>query len=333
MRLRLLGLLVVGLAIAVGLSACGSSSSPTSSAAGASSAAAAAGGPSSSGSAAPSGGSKGTSGKFLVVAAENFWGSIATQLAGDKAVVRSIIVNPDTDPHSYTPTASDGRLLAQSKMAIVNGIGYDTWANQSLAANPSSGRIVLNVGDLLGLKEGDNPHQWYFPAHVYRVIDQVVADYDRLDPADAAYFAQQKHQLETQGLAQYNRLRAEIRAKYAGVPVGDSESIFQGLGEDLGLKLLTPDSFSKAIAEGTDVTATDKRTVDTQVQKRQIKVWVYNSQNVTPDVSAVTRIVTARHIPIATITETLSPASDTFEQWQVSELQRLRAALHRATGR
>jgi zinc/manganese transport system substrate-binding protein len=247
-------------------------------------------------------------------------------------VVRSIIVNPDTDPHSYNPTASDGELLAQSKLAIVNGIGYDKWASQSLAANPSSGRIVLNVGDLLGLKEGDNPHRWYFPSDVYRVIDQIVADYDKLDPGDAAYFAQQKKTFETQGLAQYNQLRKEIRAKYAGVAVGYSESIFQGLGDDLGLKLLTPYSFAKGIAEGTEVTAADKQTVDSQAQNRLIKVWVYNSQNVTPDVSAVNGIVRSQHIPIATVTETLSPASDTFEQWQVAELQGLLSALHRATG-
>jgi zinc/manganese transport system substrate-binding protein len=135
------------------------------------------------------------------------------------------------------------------------------------------------------------------------------------------------------GLSQYNRLRAEIRARFSGVPVGYSESIFQPLGLDLGLKLLTPYSFTKAIAEGTDVTAQDKQTVDAQAQQRQIEVWVYNSQNVTPDVARVTAIVKAQQIPIATVTETLSPASDSFEQWQVAELQGLLAALHRATGK
>ncbi len=82
----------------------------------------------------------------------------------------SIIVNPNTDPHSYEPTASDGVTLARSRMAIVNGIGYDRWASQLLAANASSSRVVLNVGDLLGLKEGDNPHQWYSPSSVQRVV-------------------------------------------------------------------------------------------------------------------------------------------------------------------
>ncbi len=274
-----------------------------------------------------------SSGKLQVVAAENFWGSIAAQLGGSKVSVQSIIVNPDTDPHSYEPKASDGVALARSQMAIVNGIGYDAWASKLLAANPSSSRKVLNVGDLLGLVEGDNPHQWYSPSSVRRVIDQIVADYKHLDPKDSAYFDQQRARFETQVLGEYDRLIATIRARYAGVPVGYSESIFQPLGEALGLKLLTPYSFAKAIAEGTDVSAADKQTVDAQAQNKLIKVWVYNSQNATPDVQRVNQLARAAHIPITTITETLSPASATFEQWQVAELQNLQQALHQATGR
>ena len=199
----------------------------------------------------------GSSGRLQVVAAENFWGSIARQLGGTKVSVQSIIVNPDTDPHSYEPTAADGIALAKSQMAIVNGIGYDAWASKLIDANPSSARTVLNVGDLLGLKEGDNAHQWYSPSSVRRVIDQIVADYKRRDAKDSAYFDQQRTAFETKGLAEYHRLIAGIRSRYAGVPVGYSESIFQPLGAALGLKLLTPYSFAKAIAEGTDVSAAD----------------------------------------------------------------------------
>jgi zinc/manganese transport system substrate-binding protein len=274
-----------------------------------------------------------SSGKLRVVAAENFWGSVAAQLGGAKVDVQSIIVNPDTDPHSYEPTAEDARTMAGARMAIVNGIGYDEWASRLLAANPSSERAVLDVGSLLGLGPGGNPHQWYSPAHVHAVIDRIVADYDRLRPADAGYFAQRKKVFETVGMARYNELIRQIKARYAGVPVGYSESIFQPLGEALGLKLLTPYSFAKAIAEGTEVSAQDKQTVDRQVSSRQVKVWVFNSQNVTPDVQRVNELARAARIPIATLTETLSPASATFEQWQVVQLERLRSALHETTGR
>jgi zinc/manganese transport system substrate-binding protein len=265
-----------------------------------------------------------------IVAAENFWGSIAAQLAGSKATVTSVIVNPNTDPHSYDPTPADARTMAVAKLAIVNGIGYDDWAPRLLAADPLAGRITLNVGELLGLVAGDNPHQWYSPTSVQRVAAAIVADLTRLAPADAAYFRARERAFETTGLAHYHALIAEIRARYRGVAVGYSESIFQPLGQALGLRLLTPYSFTKAIAEGTDVTAADKQTVDRQAQQHLIKVWVFNSQNVTPDVQRVNQLARAAGIPIATVTETLSPASDSFQQWQVSELEGLLSALERA---
>jgi zinc/manganese transport system substrate-binding protein len=279
------------------------------------------------------GGGAGADGRVQVVAAENFWGSIAAQLGGNRTEVSSIIVNPSTDPHSYEPSAQNARTMAGAKLAIVNGIGYDNWASKLLAASPLAGRTVLNVGQLLGLEEGDNPHQWYSPASVQRVIAQIVADYDRLDPDGAAYYAQRERIFETVDLAKYDQLRKEIRQRYAGTPVGYSESIFRPLGEDLGLRLMTPYSFAKAVAEGTDVTAEGKEAVDHQAEDRQIEVWVFNSQNVTPDVQRVNELAKAKGIPIATVTETLDPAGDTFEQWQVAELEGLMRALHKATGR
>jgi len=99
------------------------------------------------------------------------------------------------------------------------------------------------------------------------------------------------------------------------------------------LKLMTPYSFARAIAEGGEVTAQDKRTVDEQAEARKVKVWVFNSQNVTPDVQRVTEIARAHGVPIATVTETLTPVADTFEQWQVAQLEGLKRALEAGTGR
>ena len=48
--------------------------------------------------------------------------------------------------------------------------------------------------------------------------------------------------------------------------------------------MLTPYSFLGAISEGTDPTARDTSQIDRQIKGRQIKVYVYNSQNATPDV-------------------------------------------------
>src|SRR6266571_7211982 len=131
-------------------------------------------------------------GVLHVVAAENFWGSIASQLGGDRVQVSSVITNPATDPHDYEPTAADARTVAGARMVIVNGIGYDPWADRLIAANPVSGRAVLNVGTIVGVPVGGNPHQWYSPQSVERVIGAIAARYKTLDPKDAAYFDQQR---------------------------------------------------------------------------------------------------------------------------------------------
>ncbi len=268
-----------------------------------------------------------------LVAAENFWGSIASQLGGSRVQVTSVITSPATDPHSYEPTATDARTIAGAQMVIVNGIGYDPWAPKLIAANPVPGRIVLTVGDLVGIKPGGNPHRWYSPTDVQKVIGEIAHDYTNLDPKDAAYFQRRQTAFESRGLAQYKRLIATIKSTYHGVPVGASESIFAPLARALGLKLLTPYSFLKAISEGTEPTAADKTTVDRQIASGQVKVWVFNSQNSTPDVQRITDAARNKGIPIATITETLTPASVSFQSWQSHQLEAIKAALAKATGR
>ena len=62
-------------------------------------------------------------------------------------------------------------------------------------------------------------------------------------------------------------------------------------------------------------------------------MYIYNSQNATPDVAAQVREAKAAYIPVTTVTETLVPANASFQQWQVSQLQRLETALHEATSR
>ncbi len=276
----------------------------------------------------------GGSGTVVQVAASiNAWGSILEQLGGTHVKATSIITNPDTDPHDYEPTPQDGTVIAGSKLFVENGIGYDSWAAKSLAASPDSSRLVIDVGDLVHIPNGGNPHRWYSPSNVNTVADTITADLKKLDPADASYFDAQRQRFATNGLATYKSLIKEIQGKYAGTQVGASESIFAPLADALKLDLVTPPSFLKAISEGTDPSAADLSTINSQISGKKIKVYVFNSQNATPDVAAQVKAAKAAGIPVSTVTETLSPANATFEQWQVAQLQALITALHQATGK
>jgi zinc/manganese transport system substrate-binding protein len=217
-----------------------------------------------------------------------------------------------------------------SGLTIVNGVGYDSWASNLTAANPSPTRTDLTVGDVVGVKAGDNPHRWYNPGDVTRVIEAITTALQAKDPADSAYFAQQKTAFTTTALHDYTSTISTIKTTYAGTKVGASESIFVMLAPALGLDLITPPAFLTAITEGTDPTAADKATIDTQISTGAITVYVYNSQNSTPDVQAQVDAAKAKGIPVAAITETLTPATATFQQWQSTQLHTLQAALRQA---
>jgi zinc/manganese transport system substrate-binding protein len=272
-------------------------------------------------------------GKLEVVATINAWGSIAAQLGGDKVHEVSIITNPDTDPHSYEPTAADGRTVANARVVVENGVGYDSWADKLLAADPAPDRTILDVGKQLGVPDDGNPHQWYSPDSVAKIVTAITNDYKKADPADASYFDQRKNNFMTVTLGKYNSLVSDIKQKYSGIPVGASESIFAPLSDSLRLDLVTPPEFLKAISEGTDPSPQDKATIDQQIATRAIKVYVFNSQNSTPDVQAQVDAAKKQGIPVSTVTETLAPANASFQDWQSTQLQSLEDALHQATGR
>jgi zinc/manganese transport system substrate-binding protein len=268
-----------------------------------------------------------STGKVEVVAAENFWGSIATQVGGDKVHVVSIITKPESDPHDYDATPDDARKIAVANYVIVNGAGYDPWAPKLLAANPVTSRVTLDIGDLVGVKEGGNPHFWYSPDYVSKVVDRITADLKKLDPASASYFDTQSSNYKNSGLKDYKDTLAAIKKKYSGVPVGATESIFVYVAQATGLNLITPPDYMKAISEGTDPSSGDKVTVDQQVAGKKVKVLVFNTQNSTPSAQAVATKAKAFNIPVVEITETLTPATASFQDWQTSQLKALLKAL------
>jgi len=273
-----------------------------------------------------------TGGKLNVVAAEDFWGSIAEGVGGDRVAVTDIITNPAADPHDYEATGDDARAFAGAQVSIVNGIGYDEWASKLLAASPDESRVEVEVGDVLGLEAGDNPHQWYSPESVHKVIAALVEAFEEADPGHESYYEERAAEFEKKDLARYNALIAQIKKEFAGTKVGASESIFEPLAPALGLDLVTPDGFMDGIAEGTEPSPSDKATADKQITDGEIDLWIYNSQNATPDVKRLDEAAESAGIPIATVTETLTPEGASFQAWMVRELEGIQKALREGAG-
>ena len=137
-----------------------------------------------------------------IVAGENFWGNLVSQLGGSHVQVLSVVSDPNADPHEYESNTSNARAFANADYVILNGAGYDSWGDKLLSAGSKPSRKVLNVADLLGKKEGDNPHFWYNPSYVNQVVGQTEQDLIALDPTNAAYYKEHYQNLQA-SLAEY----------------------------------------------------------------------------------------------------------------------------------
>src|SRR6202050_2267503 len=125
-----------------------------------------------------------------VVAAENFYGDLASQIGGANVAVTSILSNPDDDPHLCEASPETAKALSDAKVVIVNGVDYDPWMEKLLSAHNAPGRKEIIVGKLVGHKPGDNPHLWYDPAYVKAAGKALVADLTAVDPAHKAEYEQ-----------------------------------------------------------------------------------------------------------------------------------------------
>ena len=268
-----------------------------------------------------------SSNKLQIVAAENFWGSLVGQLGGTRVHVTSIVSDPNADPHEYASNTTDARAIARADYVIVNGAGYDTWANKLLSANLLPGRRVLTVANLVGKKEGDNPHLWYNPVYVNQAVIQMDHDLIALDPSGTSYYQQQLLNLQ-QSLSGYQNRIVGIKQRYAGTKVAATEDIFSYLAAASGLDLISPPAFIQAVAEGNDPPTNSLVTFQQQLQTDQAKVLVYNAQTVTPLTTNMKKLAADNNISIVAITETIQPPNTSFQDWMNAELINLENALN-----
>jgi zinc/manganese transport system substrate-binding protein len=274
------------------------------------------------------GSSSSSSGRVVsVVAGQNFWGSIASQLGGSHARVQTVVTDPNADPHEYESNTNDARAFAMADLVILNGAGYDDWGKKLLDANLSTHRRVLTVADVLGRKNGDNPHFWYNPAWIGQVADRMTDSYKAIDSADSTYFDQQRS-LFASALRPYSDRIAEIKAKFSGTAIGATESIFVYTAQALGLNLISPPEFMKALSESTDPPAETVATFQNQIASKQIKVLVYNVQTATDVTTNLKHQAAQQDIPVVGVSETIQPESATFQDWQLAQFLALENALN-----
>jgi zinc/manganese transport system substrate-binding protein len=251
-----------------------------------------------------------------IVAAENFYGDVAQQIAGPSALVTSIMSNPNQDPHEFQTDAKTAKAVADADIVIYSGIGYDDWMDKLLGAQGKPNRVVINVSSLIGTKDGDNPHIWYDP----KTMPALAAKLGEIlhAPDAAANF--------TDSMSPELNKIAALKPKCTGIKVTATEPVFGYMAAALGFEMLNY-PFQVAVMNDTEPSFQQTADYEKSLTSRTVKILFYNSQVSDPTTQRMQALAKANNIPVVGVTETQPLEAKSYQDWMLSELAGIEAAL------
>jgi len=259
-----------------------------------------------------------------IVAAENFYGDVADQIAAPNASVTSIMSNPDQDPHLFEASPSVARQLSGAAIVVYSGADYDPWMAKLLSASRSPNRTVIVVANLVHRKAGDNPHIWYDPPTMPAYAKALAA---LLSQRDFAHKADYDERLQTflTSLQPLQTKIADIRARFHGTPVTATEPVFGYMATALSFSMRN-ERFQLAVMNDTEPRASDVAAMENDLRQHRVRVFFYNSQATDTAAQRLLKIAQESKIPVVGVTET-EPAGKTYQQWMLDQLDAVEQAL------
>jgi len=271
-----------------------------------------------------------TDGRIRIVASTNVYGDIARQIGGDAVAVTSLIDDPSQDPHSFEADGQVQLALSKAQIVVENGGGYDDFVDTLLKGANNKDATVLNAADISGLDQNPpkgefNEHLWYdFPV-MQRVAEKIEATLSSLDASKKSTFEANTSAFVAK-LDTLEAGEATIKAAHAGEGVAITEPVPLYLLDASGLVNKTPEKFSEAVEEGTDVSPLVLQQTLRLFSDHTVKVLVYNEQTSGPQTEQVLAAAKKAGVAIVPVTETL-PTGKTYISWMTANLAAVSAAL------
>jgi zinc/manganese transport system substrate-binding protein len=238
--------------------------------------------------------------KPLIVSGVSEWGALAHQLVGSDAMVVSLLTDPNADPHDHEATISDASNVARASVVLVNGAGYDTWLSQLVSARGSK-VSVINVGKLMGVAPGKNPHLFYNPLAAIKFVKALTTllehqrGYSNINERSGKL------------LAQLDAIQANVESiatQCHRVKVAATEDVTTYLLKDARLDIVTPEALRLAVGNGVDPSVRDLATALEQL-KQHPAFLIDNIQTATPLTNELAAQAKSSHVPIIKVTETM----------------------------
>ncbi|QNE44107.1 ABC transporter substrate-binding protein [Frigoribacterium sp. NBH87] len=295
-----------------------------------------------------------------IVASTNVYGDIAKTVGGDDVDVTSVISDASQDPHSFEADARTQLAVSKADVVIENGGGYDDFVDTLVDASGTSA-TVLNAVEISGLdpddeaghsddEHGDDEHSdeasdeataggddhghdhGEFNEHVFYSLPSMAAlataiadELGSLDPSNADAYTANAESFGEQ-IADLEAQAAEVETAHGGESVAYTEPVPGYLFDAMGLENVTPEAFSEAIEEGTDVSPAVLNETLQLFSGGSVDLLAYNEQTSSPETEQVETAATDAGVAIVPVTELL-PSGDDYVSWQQSNIDAIKAAL------
>jgi zinc/manganese transport system substrate-binding protein len=279
------------------------------------------------------------SGKIKVVASTNVWGSVVQAVGGDAVEVKALLDDPSADPHSYESKPADAALVKDAKLVVFNGGGYDDFfaklitsdATKKVEAFPlrdnhaeaTSEAPKSDAPDADGHDHSVNEHVWY-DLHTVKAVAEAAAN-------ELGAIAPDKKTTFEKNTADFSAKLEELEKKVDGIGKGKkvaaTEPIAHYLLDETGAEDVTPEAFSKAIEEESDVPAAALASMNQLVDGKQINVLVENTQTENQVTKQVVEKAKTAGVPVVQVTETLPAGVTGYLDWMSKQVDALAQAL------
>jgi ABC-type Zn uptake system ZnuABC Zn-binding protein ZnuA len=166
-------------------------------------------------------GSSAGPGQITVVATTTQMQDLVRNVGGSHVHVVGVL-EPNVDPHDFSPTPQDAVVLAGADLVVESGVGVDAWAQELISdAGVDAPTFVASAG--LPLRAGDSaepagdPHWWHDPTLFERAATALAARLAEVDPDHAAAYRANAERY----VGELRRMDAHNRRLIACVPAAE----------------------------------------------------------------------------------------------------------------
>ena len=211
--------------------------------------------------------------KVPVVASFSILGDIVQEIGGERVSVTTL-VGANADAHVFQPAPQDAKRVAEAKLVVTNGLGFEGWIDRLIKASGRKPMVVVASKGISAIKSKDDhghdgldPHAWQDVGNAKRYATTIAAALAKIDPEGSNDYAQREAAYQSK----LDALDAEIKASIAAIPVErrkliTSHDAFGYFAKAYGMTMIAP----QGVSTETEASAKDVAKIIRQIKAEKI---------------------------------------------------------------